>query len=1024
MSVIPQSAYTVVKPSQSGDLVGLRLDNLTGSAEPSRTISFGQAFASGDLPSGAGLVARIGGQLVPLQVDVKTTNADGSARFAVLTLDAPSIPAGGKVDVMLAKGTPPAAPAAVSLANALTKGFDLKVKVDLHNSDGSVSHLTADAASALRQALSAGTADYWLKGPLATEARVTVQLNSQITAAFDIRMDNDGNIRTDVQMHYDWAYKTPMKNVVYDVQITQAGKVAYSKSNLTHFHHADWHKQIWSAAGAPDAHIVRDIGYLEKSGAVPLLDMGLAHQDNLYVAQYDAMTAGKVNTGPMGPAFVRQYMPDVGNRADIGPIPSWAAQYLVSQDAKAYAVMMANANAAGSIPWHFRSETTGRPVTIDEHPKLWIDARGVRTAYGVDALKQPYETKTTTGWTPDQAHQPSLSYVPFLVTGDRYYLDELQAQASYALAGMSPDAGYRNGANGWVDEQQVRGAAWVMRTLGDVSYITPDKDPLKSYFTAKLNGNLTHMADKYITGGKMDSSGSLEGFLRNNDGVDVLKAVPWQDDYFTQVLGYLGQRGYTKAVDMMNWKANYEVGRFISKDLGFDPYYGVDYKPTIRSGSTSSPGAYFTTWKQYFDANYAGKGARTEFLPETLGYGGYAPNAFAALANLVTNTKSPDAIEAFGFVAHVLNINSTMNNQYSLDPKFSIAPRLPDGEILHRDHIKISTATGASTMNAGPGDNLLYGGTGNDTITGGAKMDLLFGNSGADSIHGGDGKDYIYGGDGDGNDILFGDAGNDVLRGGPGTDTLTGGDGNDTLYFDAQDILKGGPGFDTLAVQAWRPGSMTLASTKITGIEHIVLNNGQTDTVTLTTADILRVSDTKTLYIEGETRDNVAVGGGLSRGSDITLDGVRYAHYTGGGANLNIEVGMKLNGTAIASGTLASGGQAVALPVAEPAPATDAAAPIQPTPAEPTPTVPVETKPTLPTDDGDFLYGHGDTAVPNAPDPHELHDRITAHVGETVKELRAAVDAWLHDHGPTLDHGASQIHDLHKAIAAKDIWLS
>ena len=41
----------------------------------------------------------------------------------------------------------------------------------------------------------------------------------------------------------------------------------------------------------------------------------------------------------------------------------------------------------------------------------------------------------------DNAHQPSIAYVPYLLTGDRYYAEEMAFWANYAMMKTSPEAG-------------------------------------------------------------------------------------------------------------------------------------------------------------------------------------------------------------------------------------------------------------------------------------------------------------------------------------------------------------------------------------------------------------------------------------------------------------------------------------------------------------------------------------------------------------------------------------------------------
>ena len=88
----------------------------------------------------------------------------------------------------------------------------------------------------------------------------------------------------------------------------------------------------------------------------------------------------------MGNAMIYKKMSDVGGRSDIGIMPAWNARYLASQDATALKTMLANADASGSIPWHYRDEATGEYLRIDQHPKLWMDGRTNWPEFGSDGL--------------------------------------------------------------------------------------------------------------------------------------------------------------------------------------------------------------------------------------------------------------------------------------------------------------------------------------------------------------------------------------------------------------------------------------------------------------------------------------------------------------------------------------------------------------------------------------------------------------------------------------------------------------
>ena len=123
----------------------------------------------------------------------------------------------------------------------------------------------------------------------------------------------------------------------------------------------------------------------------------------------------------------------------------------------------------------------------------------------------------------------------------------------------------------------------------------------------------------------------------------------------------------------------------------------------------------------------------------------------------------------------------------------------------HRDVIVV-TGSGAHTVNARGGNDIICGSAGVDTINGGSGKDKIFGFGGNDVINGGSGADVISGGDGDdvesgnsGNDTITGDAQDDTLSGGTGADVLSGGAGADAINGDSgDDTLEGGDGDDSL----------------------------------------------------------------------------------------------------------------------------------------------------------------------------------------------------------------------------------
>ena len=170
---------------------------------------------------------------------------------------------------------------------------------------------------------------------------------------------------------------------------------------------------------------------------------------------------------------------------------------------------------------------------------------------------------------------------------------------------------------------------------------------------------------------------------------------------------------------------------------------------------------------------------------------------------------------------------------------------------------------GRDDIFGGNGDDVVFGGSGNDVI--GADADglnpfvLLPGN---DWVAGGSGHDQISTGAGD--DTIFGDSGKDILQGGAGRDVVNGGAGNDQLFWDEQDgSFNGGSGTDSLRTASSDLDLGSEAGTRIRSIEIIDMTGGAgiPDSLTLSKAELLDVSSTRTLRVLGDVGDVVNIEG-------------------------------------------------------------------------------------------------------------------------------------------------------------------
>jgi hypothetical protein len=265
-------------------------------------------------------------------------------------------------------------------------------------------------------------------------------------------------------------------------------------------------------------------------------------------------------------------------------------------DNRAKNITLGTGDLAGSWPIHYRDKNTDRPVSLDDYPYMTLLGRPGDTinpatkksesfpACGGDCSTAPYN------YNPDANHQPSLAYLPYLVTGDYYYLEELLFWANWNMVETNP--GYRDFTKGLVKSHEVRGQAWSLRTLGQAAYITPDSHPMKKYFVERLNNNIDWYHTTYVTGnpnrlGVHDGTGkwAFSGIAYKTPSGPQTGLAPWMDDFFTWSVGYLVELGFTNARPLLVWKAKFPVGRMT--DPGYCWIDGATYALTVRPNASA-----------------------------------------------------------------------------------------------------------------------------------------------------------------------------------------------------------------------------------------------------------------------------------------------------------------------------------------------------------------------------------------------------------------------------------------------------
>jgi hypothetical protein len=202
----------------------------------------------------------------------------------------------------------------------------------------------------------------------------------------------------------------------------------------------------------------------------------------------------------------------VGGRPELGIVTEWQANYLINGNAAAQKAMYVLAEVAGGMPWIVRDQATGAPANLIANPSYSWGGIGFDTP----AVRVPSGGGTGT-WILELNHLPSLSYVPYLLTGDPFYLENTQFAANWTVGCNS----YHR-SNGWKQNLadpnsptipginlmfasyrvQTRGLGWTIRDWSQAYLATPGSVPPwllpKSYWDQGLSDNAAY-ADKYGT---------------------------------------------------------------------------------------------------------------------------------------------------------------------------------------------------------------------------------------------------------------------------------------------------------------------------------------------------------------------------------------------------------------------------------------------------------------------------------------------------------------------------------------------
>jgi len=554
-------------------------------------ISFGHVFKKGDIKPEHSLTVSLDELTqIPVQLDRKAFHNDGSLRHGVINIIMPDIPVNSSKTInLIVKNTKAnETQSIIDLSELLQTTYDTKLSIII---DG------IEYMAQAKECLQNNQVKTWLSGSLVKEWHVTAKLKTKdnivhphLFAYFYIRAFSESSwVRTSVVIENNWTYVDNPSNIICDITISTENQTVYQKSDFVHYHHARWRKKFWQNLSSSTVidqqpvNIKHDITYLMQTKAIPNFDPDLI--GNIPESELqNTYTYWLNHNAPMSSGFINNY----SYGYEMWPVLKWTGQYLLSMDNRVKQAIIGNAELAGSFPLHFRDSKTMLPVSINDYPYCtthWKDNINPETALSEAPVKCSDGSFCDTPHLIDPARKPAYTFIPYLVTGDYYFLEELHFWANFCMLHDIPSE--REFSKGII-KGDLGDMAFSIRTIGQAAYITPEDHPLQLYFKNKLFENINYYHQTFLN----ENYNPLGIATLNNT-----KSIVQKDDYFTWALGYISDLGFTSIYPILEWKTNFSVLRMTGGD---DFCWIFATNPNLQISDTAT-GTRYSTIKEVYE---------------------------------------------------------------------------------------------------------------------------------------------------------------------------------------------------------------------------------------------------------------------------------------------------------------------------------------------------------------------------------------------------------------------------------------
>jgi hypothetical protein len=722
-SVAPSTAVAV----DASNVITIKED--LGIARTNHPIQLGRAFAQGKYTGAIQL--NYNGISIPTQTDVKNRWSDGSIRFAVLSAVIPTITAFSQDKVAFDSVAAPAPAPAQSLETFLSNNpnFDASLTATIAGATNTVT---------LRQMLSQGAvAQPWTQGPISSTYIIADHSAQR-------RFDFGGSVIKPIRpiMHVTiWhasgqarvrfiaenSNTQGLENTTYDLTLSigtgSVAKTVYNQMAVPHHYGSRWTKVAWFGGTPQPLSIDQNASYLSSLRLIPNYDLGAKLSESQIQTQVNRWNGVTKNLFDSG--FWQKSMPNVGGREEIALFPNWTVDALLSGDRRLQEISDTHAEMAAAWPMHFREGSSskyydeskvslgiGKAVSLFARPTMFFfDNNYMDKDWAIANVEDRFvwgagtNSSSNNGWAPDGSHQPAPFLLPYLTTGEYFWLEEMQFWASWAAFNPQPNTTsgfYGRGPkltsaalNG-----DIRRQAWILRSRVSAAAFSVDNTLEKKYYDYLMNdaiaiaegvrdiaGGSGQNSTSYLWGQTVGKSGTLgvDAGLYGALGVNPLHfwdggnqsfaqqyqnlwnipikqaQAPFQMAYMIIALDHAKGLGYPTG-NLLNWAAVFITEATKSNQTAW--LLGNFVVPVV----TSTPLSNITNWNSvhavYADPNYP-----KTYTDQWLNSADGPPNSMAAAT--ATIAELPGGLDSWNWV----KANWVDRRIISAPSRWAIVPR-------------------------------------------------------------------------------------------------------------------------------------------------------------------------------------------------------------------------------------------------------------------------------------------------------------------------------------------------------------